>query len=77
MKTKKYSNNPLTKVYTRLKKKRSSSRVLPVKKIKYKINDLISKAYTKLGKKRSTSREQTVLEVAAQMIDDRFGDEPK
>ncbi|OEU09351.1 hypothetical protein FRACYDRAFT_248200 [Fragilariopsis cylindrus CCMP1102] len=77
MKTKKYSNNPLTKVYTRLKKKRSTSRVLPVKKIKYKINDLISKAYTKLGKKRSTSREQTVLEVATQMIGDRFGDEPK
>ena len=77
VKTKKYSNNPLTKVYTRLKKKRSTSRVLPVKKIKYKINDLISKAYTKLGKKRSTSREQTVLEVATQMIDDRFGDEPK
>ena len=77
MKTKKYSNNPLTKVYTRLKKKRSSSRVLPVKKIKYKINDLISKAFTKLGKKRSTSREQTVLEVATQKIDDRFGDEPK
>ena len=51
--------------------------MLPVKKIKYKINDLISKAYTKLGKKRSTSREQTVLEVATQMIGDRFGDEPK
>ncbi|OEU17035.1 hypothetical protein FRACYDRAFT_239636 [Fragilariopsis cylindrus CCMP1102] len=76
IKTKKYSNNPLTNVYTRLKKKRSSSRVLPVKKIKYKINDLISKAYTKLGKKRSTSREQTVLDVEIQMIDDRYGDEP-
>ena len=30
-----------------------------------------------LGKKRSTSREQTVLEIGTQMIDDRYGDEPK
>ncbi|OEU19127.1 hypothetical protein FRACYDRAFT_237419 [Fragilariopsis cylindrus CCMP1102] len=78
-KPKKYSNNPLTNVYTRLKKKRSSSRVLPViTKIKYKMNNLVSTLYTKLGKKkRSTSREQTALEVGTQMIDDRFGDEPK
>ena len=76
MKTKKYSNNPLTNVYIRLKKKRSSSRVLPVRKIKYKINDLISKVYTKLGKKRSTSREQTVMDVETQMINDRYGNEP-
>jgi hypothetical protein len=76
-KPKKYSNNPLTNVHTRLKKKRSSSRVLPViKKIKHKANHLISKLYSKLGKKRSTSREQTVLEVETQKIDDRFGDEP-
>ena len=65
-------------MYTRLKKKRSSSRVLPeIKKIKQKVNHLISKLYNKLGKKRSTSREQTVLEVGTQMIDDRYGDEPK
>ena len=76
MKTKKYLNNPLTNVYIRLKKKRSSSRVLPVRKIKYKINDLISKVYTKLGKKRSTSREQTVMDVETQMINDRYGNEP-
>jgi hypothetical protein len=77
-KPKKYSNNPLTKVYTRLKKKRSSSRVLPViKKIKHTVNHLISTLYNKLGKKRSTSREQTALEVGKQIIDDRFGDEPK
>ena len=64
-------------MYTRLKKKRSSNRVLPViKKIKHKVNHLISKLYSKLGKKRSTSREQTVLEVETQKIDDRFGDEP-
>jgi hypothetical protein len=60
-KTRKFSSNPLTNMYTRLKKKRSSSRVLPVMKVKYKINHLISKMYNKLGKKRSTSREQTVL----------------
>ncbi|OEU11448.1 hypothetical protein FRACYDRAFT_245187 [Fragilariopsis cylindrus CCMP1102] len=78
LKPKKYSNNPLTNVYTRLKKKRSSSRVLPViKKIKHKVNHLISSLYNKLGKKRSTSREQTALEVGKQIIDDRFGDEPK
>ncbi|OEU14903.1 hypothetical protein FRACYDRAFT_241460 [Fragilariopsis cylindrus CCMP1102] len=77
-KSKKYSSNPLTNVYTRLKKKRSSSRVLPViKKIKHKVNNLITALYTKLGKKRSTSREQSELEVGKQMIDDRFGDEPK
>ena len=78
LKPKKYSNNPLTNVYTRLKKKRSSSRVIPViKKIKHTVNHLISTLYNKLGKKRSTSREQTALEVGKQMIDDRFGDEPK
>ena len=67
-------------MYTRLKKKRSSSRVLPViKKIKHKcnkVNHLITKMYNKLGKKRSTSREQTVMDVEKQMIDDRYGDEP-
>ena len=78
MKTKKYSNIPLINVYISLKKKRSSSRVLPaMQKIKHKVNTLISKLNTKLGKKRSTSREQTVLEVGTQMIDDRYGDEPK
>ena len=78
MKTKKYSNNPLTNVYTRLQKKRSSSRVLPViTKVKHKINHLVSKLYNKLGKKRSTSRETTAVEIETQTIDDRFGDEPK
>ena len=75
--TKKMSNNPLTNVFTRLKKKRSSSRVSPVLKEKYKMNSLISTLYEKLGKKRSTSRETTVLEVEKQTIADRFGDEPK
>ena len=76
IKPKKYSNNPLTNVYTRLKKKRSSSRVLPVVKAKYKINHLISRLYNTLGKKRSTSRETTVIDTEEQIIDDRFGDEP-
>jgi hypothetical protein len=75
-KVKKMSNNPLTNVYTRLQKKSSSSRVIPVLKGKYKMNGLISKMYTKLGKKRSTSRAKTILEVEIQTIDDRFGDKP-
>ena len=76
-KSEKYSSNPLTNVYIRSKKERSSSKVLPViMKVKHKVNHLISKLYNKLGKKRSTSREQTVLEVETQKIDDRFGDEP-
>jgi (p)ppGpp synthase/HD superfamily hydrolase len=75
-KTKKMSNNPLTNVYTRLQRKRSSSRVLPVLKIRQQMNNLISTMYKKLGKKRSTSRNKEILEVEEQKIDDRFGDEP-
>jgi hypothetical protein len=75
-KEKKMSDNPLTNVYIRLKKKRSSSRVTPIKKTTYRKNTLITKSYTKLGIKRSTSREKTILEVELQKIDDRFGDEP-
>jgi hypothetical protein len=70
------SDNPLTNVYTRLQKNRPSSRVLPVLKDKYKMNNLISKMNRKLGKKRSTSRTKTIMEVELQKIDDRFGDEP-
>ena len=77
MKTKKYFNNPLTNVFKRLRKKRSSSRVIQAKKKKYKMNHMISKMYTKLGKKRSTSRATTETEIEKQKIDDRFGDEPK
>jgi hypothetical protein len=73
---KKMYNNPLTNVYRRLQKKRSSSRVLPAKKPTYMMNHMISTMYTKLGKKRSTSRAKTILEVEIQTIDDRFGDEP-
>ena len=71
---KKKLGNPL--LYTRLQKKRSSSRVSPVLQAKYKMNSLMSTLYAKLGKKRSTSRAKTILEVEVQTIEDRFGDEP-
>ena len=74
---KKMHNNPLTNVFKRMKKKRSSSRVLQAKKTKYKMNHMISKLYTQLGKKRSTSRTKIVMDVEIQEIDDRFGDVPK
>jgi hypothetical protein len=74
--TKRMYNNPLTNVYKRIQKKRSSSRVIPATKQKYRMNHIISKMYTKLGEKISTSRAKTILEVELQTIDDRFGDEP-
>ena len=43
MQTRKMPNSPLTNVYTRLQKKRSSSRALPVMKAKYRTNNRISK----------------------------------
>ena len=47
-------NNPLTNVYTRLRKNRSTSLPLPTKK----------KKYTKtMGKTRSTSRDKAIKEV--------------
>jgi hypothetical protein len=70
------TNNPLTNVYIRIHKKRSSSRVIKATARRYKKIDLISQMYTKLGKKRSTSRYKTVLDVEEQTIDDRFGDVP-
>jgi hypothetical protein len=74
--TKRMYNNPLTNVYERIQKKRSSSRVIPATKQTYRMNHMISKMYTKLGKKRSTSQAKTILDVELQTIDDRFGDEP-
>jgi hypothetical protein len=71
------TNNPLTNVYIRTHKKRSSSRVIKVKTIRYKSTDLISQMYKNLGKKRSTSRDKAILEVEEQVIEDRFGDVPK
>jgi hypothetical protein len=75
-KHKKMYDNLLTNVFNRLKKKRSSSRVITNNKVRYKRTNLITKMYKKLGKQRSTSRVQTVLEVEEQTIDDRFGDVP-
>jgi hypothetical protein len=71
------TNNPLTNVYNRMQKKRSSSRVVKATTRIYKKTDLISQMYTKLGKHRSTSRDKAVLEVEEQeVIKDRFGDIP-
>jgi hypothetical protein len=79
---KKMSNNPLTNVYNRLKKKRSSSRVTIAKTRRYKKTDLMSQMYKKLGKQQSTSRDKEILEVEEQVveeqvIEDRIGDVPK
>jgi hypothetical protein len=74
---KKMSNDPLTNVYNRLKKKRSLSRVIIATTRRYKKTDLISQMYKKLGKHRSTSRDKEILEVEEQVIEDRFGDVPK
>jgi hypothetical protein len=60
---KKMSNNPLTNVYDRIQKIRSSSRVIKATTRRYKKTDLISQMYKKLGKHRSTSRDKAILEV--------------
>jgi hypothetical protein len=60
----------LTNVYNRLKKKRSSSRVIIAKTRRYKETDLISQMYKKLGKNRSTSRDKEITEVEDQVIED-------
>jgi hypothetical protein len=68
------TNNPLTNVYIRMHKKRSSSRVIKATTRRNKKTDLISHMYKKLGKNRSTSRDKAVIEVEEQVIEDRFGD---
>jgi hypothetical protein len=75
-KPKKMSNNPLTNVYNRMRKKRSSSIATIVKKRRY-TKILITTMYRKKGKQRLTSRDKTVTEVEDQTIEDRFGDVPK
>jgi len=75
-KPKKMSDNPLTNVYIRMQKKRSSSRARANKTVTYKKTPLITEKYTKLGKSRSTSRETSVLGSEKQIIADRFGDAP-
>jgi hypothetical protein len=73
---KKLSDNPLTNVYERMQKNRSSSRTRIEKQVRYKKTTPILKLYAKLGKKRSTSRNKEVLEVEEQTIEDRFGNVP-
>ena len=76
-KQKRMCNNPLTNVFQRMKKKRSSSRVIANTKVRYKKTTLIEVLYNKLGKRRSTSRETNTEEIETQTLEDRFGDEPK
>jgi len=73
---KKMYDNPMTNVFQRLPKKRSSSRVITNNKVRYKGTTLIEEMYKKLGKQRSTSRAKPALEVEGQIIEDRFGDAP-
>jgi hypothetical protein len=75
-KPRKMSGNPLTNVYNRMQKNRSSSRARVTTKVRYKKTPLLTKMYTKLGKKRSNSRNKEVPEVEEQIIDDRYGDVP-
>jgi hypothetical protein len=75
--TKKMSDNPLTNVYKRMQKKRSSSRATVTETLRYKKTPQITKIYKKLGKSRSTSRDNSVLIVEEQSIPDRFGDAPE
>jgi hypothetical protein len=70
------TNNPLTNVYIRMHKKRSSSRVIKATTIRYRKTDQISQMYKNLGKYRSTSRDKAIIEVEEQVIEDRFGDVP-
>jgi hypothetical protein len=76
-KPKKMSDNPLTNVYIRMQKKRSSSRATVTTKLRYKKTPQITKMYKKLGKSRSNSRDKSVLEVEQQIITYRFGDVPE
>jgi hypothetical protein len=66
---KRMTNNPLTNVYNRLKKKRSSSRVIKAKTRRYKKTDLISQMHEKLGKHRSISRDKAIIKVEEQVIE--------
>jgi hypothetical protein len=72
------SDSPLTNVYHRMQKNRSSNRARVTKEVRYKKTPLITKMmYKKLGKSRSTSRDKSVLVVEKQIIADRFGDVPE
>jgi hypothetical protein len=76
-KPKKMSNNPLTNVYNRMQKKRSSSRVTVTTTVRYTKTPQITQMYVKLGNNRSTSRDKSAKEVEDQTIEDRFGDVPE
>jgi hypothetical protein len=68
--------NPLTNVFSRIKKSKSTSKAPIAIQKKHKANNILTKMFKTMGKKRSTSRVQPVLEVQHQSIDDRFGDMP-
>jgi hypothetical protein len=76
-KPKKMSDNPLTNVYNRMQKKRSSSRVTVTKTVRYTKTPQITQMYVKLRNNRSTSRDKSAKEVEDQTIEDRFGDVPE
>jgi hypothetical protein len=73
---KKMSDNPMTNVYKRMQKKRSSSRAKVTAKIRYKKTPQITTMYKKIGQNRSNRRDNSVLIVEEQSIPDRFGDAP-
>jgi hypothetical protein len=76
-KTKKMSDNPLTNVYKRMQKKRSSSRATITMKVRYKKTTPITLMYKKIGRGRSNSKDKSVIVVEKQIIADRFGDVPE
>jgi hypothetical protein len=69
------TNNPLTNIFCRLRKNRSTSRVIPSL---IEDQQQAEQHYNRDVQKyeRSTSRIKPVLEVEEQVIKDRFGDEP-
>jgi hypothetical protein len=77
MKIKRMSDNPLTNVYSRMQKKRSSSRATMMKTVRYKKTPLVTQMYMKRGESRPTSGDKSVMVVEKQIIADRFGDVPE
>ena len=66
-------SNPITNVFSKRNKNRSSSRLIKATIVKYKRAQSITEIY---GTKRSNSRDQTLLDTETQRIDDRFGNGP-
>jgi hypothetical protein len=77
MKIKRMSDNPLTNVYSRMQKKRSSSRATMMKTVRYKKTPLITQMYMKRGESIPNSGDKSVMVVEKQKIADRFGDVPE